>query len=80
MQRLLMAFLTILILASCSTIKPSVVVPTVERYCPRPVRPFIELQEKWDMQSLMKQNLTIIDYVLKLEETVDCWEDVPVKK
>jgi hypothetical protein len=78
MQKLLMVFLITLIMG-CSTIKPAVVVPSMEKYCPRPVRPYIAPQEKWDMPSLIQQNLVIIDYTLKLEETLDCWEDTPAK-
>jgi len=51
----------------------------MEKYCQRPVRPFIEQKPVWDMQSLLQANLAIVDYTLKLEETVDCWEDQPVK-
>jgi hypothetical protein len=51
----------------------------MEKYCQRPVRPIIEQKPAWDMQSLLQANLVIIDYTLKLEKTVDCWEDKSVK-
>lgn len=78
MQKLPILFIAILILASCAT-KPAVIIPPVEKYCQRPVRPVIEERPSWDMQSLLQANLTIIDYTLKLESTLDCWEDKPVK-
>jgi hypothetical protein len=51
----------------------------MEKYCPRPVRPVIEPKEAWDMTSLLQMNLTVIDYALKLEVSLDCWEDKTVK-
>ncbi len=78
MQKLPILFIAILILASCAT-KPAVIIPPVEKYCQRPVRPVIEERSSWDMQLLLQANLTIIDYTLKLESTLDCWEDKPVK-
>ena len=73
MRLLLMVPLTILILAGCASNIP-IVVPPMEKYCPRPVRPVIEQKDIWDMQSLLQMNLTIIDYTLKLESTISCWE------
>ncbi len=72
MQKSLMGLLSILILAGCAT--SPVVVPTMEKYCPRPVKPVIELKDVWTVQELLQMNLTVIDYSLKLEETVNCWE------
>lgn len=79
MRKLLMVCFSIIILAGCSTIKPAVVIPPVDKYCQRPVRPVIEERPSWDMQSLMQANLTIIDYTLKLEATVECYSDTPAK-
>ena len=79
MQKLLMVFLITLIMG-CSTIKPAVVVPAMEKYCQRPVRPVIEPKEAWDMPSLLQMNLTVIDYTLKLEKTLECWEVGPNKQ
>lgn len=74
MRKLLMASLIILILAGCAITKPAVVVPQADKYCPRPVRPVIEQRDVWDIQALLGMNLTVIDYSLKLEETLKCWE------
>ena len=80
MQKLSIILLSILILvAGCATTKPAVVVPAMEKYCPRPVRPVIEPKEVWDMPSLLQMNLIIIDYTLKLEASLECWEDKAVK-
>jgi len=46
----------------------------MEKYCPAPVRPVIEQKDVWTIQELLQVNLTIIDYSLKLEETIKCWE------
>ena len=73
MRLSLMILWTILILAGCASNIPTVV-PPMEKYCPRPVRPVIEQKDVWDMQSLLQMNLTIIDYTLKLESTISCWE------
>lgn len=73
MRKLSMGLLTILILAGCASNIPTVV-PSVEKYCPRPVRPIIEQKDVWTIQEILQVNLTITDYVLKLESTVDCWE------
>ena len=78
MQKLSMALLSILILAGCASNIP-IVVPPMEKYCPRPVRPVIEPKEVWDMPSLLQMNLIIIDYTLKLEASLECWEDKAVK-
>ena len=78
MQKLSMTLLSILILASCASNIPTVI-PPMEKYCPRPVRPVIEQKDIWDMQSLLQMNLTIIDYTLKLEASLECWEDKAVK-
>jgi uncharacterized protein YceK len=79
MHKLLIILLVILILmAGCASNIPTVV-PSVEKYCPRPVRPVIAQKDIWTMQELLQLNLTIIDYTLKLEATVDCWEDKTVK-
>ena len=80
MRKLSIILLSILILVGgCATTKPAVVVPPMEKYCPRPVRPVIEPKEAWDMTSLLQMNLTVIDYALKLEVSLDCWEDKTVK-
>lgn len=68
-----MLLLITLILAGCASNIPTVV-PSVEKYCPRPVRPIIEQKDVWTIQEILQVNLTITDYVLKLESTVDCWE------
>lgn len=73
MQRLLIVLLSILILASCAS-NASTVVPPMEKYCPRPVKPIVEQKDVWTVQELLQMNLTIIDYSLKLENTVNCWE------
>lgn len=73
MQKLSMALLSILILAGCASNIP-IVVPSAEKYCPRPVRPVIEQKDVWDMQALLQMNLTVIDYTLKIEKTLECWE------
>jgi len=77
MRLSLMTLLTTLILASCAT-SPAIV-PSVEKFCQRPVRPVIAQKDIWTMQELLQLNLTIIDYTLKLEATVDCWSDKTVK-
>jgi len=46
----------------------------MEKYCTAPVRPVIEQKDIWTIQELLQMNLTIIDYSLKLEETIKCWE------
>jgi hypothetical protein len=46
----------------------------MEKYCPRPVKPVIEQKDVWTVQDLLQMNLVVIDYSLKLEETVNCWE------
>lgn len=73
MLKSLMVLLSILILAGCATTSP-VVVPAMEKYCPRPVKPVIAQKDVWTVQDLLQMNLTIIDYTLKLENTLDCWE------
>ena len=73
MRLSLMTLLTTLILASCAT-SPAIV-PSVEKYCPRPVRPVIAQKDIWTMQELLQLNLTVIDYTLKLEASIECWED-----
>ncbi len=73
MLKSLMVLLSILILAGCATTSP-VVVPAMEKYCPRPVKPVITQKDVWTVQDLLQMNLTIIDYTLKLENTLDCWE------
>lgn len=73
MQKLSMALLSILILAGCASNIP-VVVPSAEKYCPRPVRPVIEQKDVWTIQELLQVNLTVIDYTLKIEKTLECWE------
>lgn len=74
MRRLLMGCLIIIILlAGCASTIPTVV-PSAEKYCPRPVRPVIEQRASWDVQGLLEMNLVVIDYTLKLEKTVECWE------
>lgn len=72
MRLLSMGWLIILILAGCAS-SPAIV-PPVEKFCQRPVRPIIEEKDVWTMQELLQLNLTIIDYTLKLEGTVECWE------
>jgi len=47
----------------------------VEKYCPRPVRPVIEQKDIWTMQELLQLNLTVIDYTLKLEASLECYSD-----
>ena len=61
-------------MVGCGTTKPAVIVPPMEKYCPAPVRPVIEQKDVWTIQELLQVNLTIIDYSLKLEETIKCWE------
>lgn len=75
MRKLLMGCLIIIILlAGCASTIPTVV-PSAEKYCPRPVRPIIEQRDAWTVQDILQANLVIIDYTLKLEKTVECWED-----
>jgi hypothetical protein len=52
-----------------------VIIPQVEKYCPRPVRPILEQKDTWTIQDLLQMNMTIIDYTLKLESTVSCYEN-----
>lgn len=78
MRKSLMVLLSILILAGCASNIPTVV-PSVEKYCPRPVRPIIEQKDIWTMQELLQLNLTVIDYTLKLEASLECWESKPAK-
>lgn len=73
MRLSLTILLATLILASCASNIPTVI-PPMEKYCPRPVRPVIEQKDVWTMQELLQVNLTIIDYTLKLESTISCWE------
>lgn len=73
MLKLLMVLLSILILVSCASNIPTVI-PPMEKYCPRPVKPVIEQKDVWTVQDLLQMNLVVIDYSLKLEETVNCWE------
>lgn len=61
-------------MVGCGTTKPAVIVPPMEKYCTAPVRPVIEQKDIWTIQELLQINLTIIDYSLKLEETIKCWE------
>ena len=80
MRKLSIILLSILILVGgCATTKPAVVVPPMEKYCPRPVRPIIEQKDIWTMQELLQLNLTVIDYTLKLEASLECWESKPAK-
>ena len=72
MQKSLMGLLSILILAGCAT--SPVVVPPMTKYCPRPVKPVIEYKDVWTVQDLLQANLIIIDYAIKQESTIDCWE------
>ena len=78
MRKSLMVLLSILILVGCASNIPTVV-PSVEKYCPRPVRPIIEQKDIWTMQELLQLNLTVIDYTLKLEASLECWESKPAK-
>lgn len=71
-RKLSIALLSILMLAGCAT--SPVVVPPMKKYCPRPVKPVIEYKDVWTVQDLLQANLVIIDYTLKLEKTVECWE------
>jgi hypothetical protein len=73
MRLLSMGWLIILILAGCASNIPTVV-PPMEKYCPAPVRPVIEQKAAWTVQDLLQANMVIIDYTLKLEQTVGCWE------
>ena len=73
MLKLLMVLLSILILVSCASNIPTVI-PSMEKYCPRPVKPVVEQKDVWTVQDLLQMNLVVIDYSLKLEETVNCWE------
>ena len=73
MLKLLMVLLSILILVSCASNIPTVI-PSMDKYCPRPVKPVIEQKDVWTVQDLLQMNLVVIDYSLKLEETVNCWE------
>ena len=73
MLKLSMVLLSILILVSCASNIP-IVVPSAEKYCPRPVRPVIEQKDVWTIQELLQVNLTVIDYTLKIEKTLECWE------
>ena len=74
MRKLSIILLSILILAGCASNIPTVV-PSVEKYCPRPVRPVIEQKDIWTMQELLQLNLTVIDYTLKLEASLECYSD-----
>ena len=75
MRVLSIILLSILILVGgCATTKPVVVVPPMEKYCQRPVRPVIEQKDVWTIQELLQVNLTVIDYTLKIEKTLECWE------
>jgi uncharacterized protein YceK len=77
--KLLIILLVILILmAGCASNIPTVV-PSVEKYCPRPVRPIIEQKDIWTMQELLQLNLTVIDYTLKLEASLECYSDEKTK-
>jgi len=71
--------LLIILIVGCAWNKPAVVVPPVEKYCSSPVRPVIERKPAWDIQSLLQVNLIVIDYTLKLEQTIKCWEGKPGK-
>lgn len=74
MHKLLIILLVILILmAGCASNIPTVV-PPMEKFCQRPVRPVIEQKDVWTVQEILQVNLTITDYVLKLESTCDCLE------
>lgn len=77
MRQLLMALLSILILVGCASNIPTVI-PPMEKYCPRPVRPTIEEKPSWDIQSLLQVNLTLVDYSLKLEASLECWDSKAV--
>lgn len=74
MRRSLTVLLTTLILASCASNIPTVI-PHMEKYCPRPVKPVIDQKDIWTMHELLQLNLTVIDYTLKLEASIECWED-----
>lgn len=78
MQKLLTGLLSILILAGCASNIPTVI-PPMEKYCPRPVKPVIDQKDIWTMQELLQLNLTVIDYTLKLEASLECWESKPAK-
>jgi uncharacterized protein YceK len=79
MHKLLIILLLILILmAGCASNIPTVV-PSAEKYCQRPVRPVIEQKDIWTVQELLQLNLTVIDYTLKLEASLECWESKPAK-
>lgn len=73
-KSLIVVLLLILILVSCAS-NPAVIIPQVEKYCPRPVRPILEQKDTWTIQDLLQMNMTIIDYTLKLESTVSCYEN-----
>lgn len=73
MRKLSMVLLSILILGGCASNIPTVI-PASEKYCPRPVRPVVEQKDVWIVQDLLQANLAIIDYTLKLEQTIECWE------
>jgi uncharacterized protein YceK len=78
MRKSLMVLLSILILAGCASNIPTVI-PHMEKYCPRPVKPVIDQKDIWTMQELLQLNLTVIDYTLKLEASLECWESKPAK-
>ncbi len=70
MRKLLIAFLIIIVMGCAS--KSVVVVPPTEKYCPPPVRPAILKAESYGAQDFARTNLIFIDYILKLEGTINC--------
>lgn len=46
--------------------------PPVEKYCPSPIRPILAAPDT--TTKLLDNYLTVVDYGLKLEKTIECYE------
>lgn len=74
MRRLLPVLLICLMLPGCATKStPSVVVKEPAKYCPRPPKP--EIKAPRTISELLDAYLEVVDYSLKEEATIDCYEE-----
>ncbi len=55
-----------------STVLPGQVIEQPQKYCPAPLRP--TLVDPKEMPVLLDNYLTVVEYALELEKTVQCYE------
>ena len=68
------ALIGLLIILTMGCSQTSQIVKPPEKYCPKPDRPVLVAPDIWTVQDLANINLILVDYALKLEKTIDCYE------